>query len=136
MRSAQINPAITPITLENLAARHAEAIAQWMTDPDLRENMGIRSIPTLASTRQWLMDCSLNKDKLAFAILWGKWHVGNLIFDRFDPNLGTARLHIYLGKAEAKGKGLAGLRPYGLVWNTFSVNGTAIKFGLPYMNAI
>ncbi len=95
-----------PIALKALGPRHAQAMAGWMQDADLRDNLGLRSIPTLASTKQWLEQNLAGEEKLAFAILWGDEHVGNLIFDKFDSHLGTARLHVYLGEVSVRGQGV------------------------------
>jgi RimJ/RimL family protein N-acetyltransferase len=43
---------------------------------------------------------------LPFAIMLDDRHVGNITLDELDDYLGTGRLFIYIGEAEARGKGV------------------------------
>jgi RimJ/RimL family protein N-acetyltransferase len=79
---------------------------QWMTDPEVSINIGLRTEPSLEKTHSWLRRALEDRGTRAYAILLDGRHVGNLIFDRIDDYLATARLSIYIGEREARGRGV------------------------------
>jgi RimJ/RimL family protein N-acetyltransferase len=79
----------------------------WMRDPVVAENVGVRSEPSLERTLAWIEHARAAADVDAFAIVAAGEHVGNVVLDRIDAYLGTARLSIYLGEARARGRGIA-----------------------------
>lgn len=94
---------MSPVELRPLEAAHAETMLRWMLDPDVAENVGLRSTPTLARTLDWIAKDSVD----ARAICHDGLHIGNVVLDQLDTHLETARISIYLGEASARGKGLA-----------------------------
>jgi RimJ/RimL family protein N-acetyltransferase len=94
------------VTLEPLSLDHAPRMAAWMQDPTVREGVGLRSEPSLQSTRDWIARALADLTIQAFAVLLAGQHVGNVVLDRWDPYLQTARLSIYLGEPEARGRGV------------------------------
>jgi ribosomal-protein-alanine N-acetyltransferase len=92
---------IAPIGLE-----HAENMFRWMTDPVVSANLGLRSEPSMEHTLGWLRRAMADPKTHPYAILFGDRHVGNLIFDRMDSYLANARLSIYVGEPDARGKGV------------------------------
>jgi RimJ/RimL family protein N-acetyltransferase len=95
-----------PLSLVPLAPGHAEAMYRWMGDPAVRDNVGVRSEPTLERTLAWIEQARQDSATVPFAIEVGGWHVGNVILDRIDSYLSTCRLSIYVGESEARGKGV------------------------------
>ncbi len=95
----------SPAKMELLpvAEAHAENMLRWMLDPEVAENVGLRSTPTLARTQEWIA----RKDTDASAILLDGRHVGNVVLDQFDTHLQTARISIYIGEPSARGLGIA-----------------------------
>ena len=67
-------------------------------------------------TRTWIANATSDPSVCALAIEAGGRHVGNIVFDRMDPHVGTARLSIYIGESDARLRGvgtsavLAGVR--------------------------
>jgi RimJ/RimL family protein N-acetyltransferase len=97
---------IPQIVLEPLRLRHASAMHGWMRDPDIRDNVGVRAEPTLERTRAFLRRAGRDKSVRGYAVLCRGRHVGNVILDRIDSHVGTARLSIYVGEASARGRGI------------------------------
>jgi RimJ/RimL family protein N-acetyltransferase len=94
------------IHLVGLDPRHAEAMYQWMCDPVVRDNVGVRSEPSLARTRSWIEQATQDATVAPFAIELDGVHVGNVVLDRIDNHLATCRLSIYVGEPSARGKGV------------------------------
>ena len=90
-----------------LSLEHAAATAAWMDDPLIARGIGLRSEPSLDSTRDWIRRAQLDPAIHPFAIVDGADHVGNVVLDELDRYLGTARLSIYVGSAAARGIGVA-----------------------------
>jgi RimJ/RimL family protein N-acetyltransferase len=104
-RRASSAPQAPSVTLAPLRSAHAPAIVRWLRDPIVSTNLGLRSTPTLARTRAFIV--SSNTDAVcARAILLGADHVGTVVLDQIDRHLGKARLHIYIGDAHARGHGV------------------------------
>jgi RimJ/RimL family protein N-acetyltransferase len=94
------------IQLVPLEPRHAQAMYRWMCDPAVRDNVGVRSEPSLARTSAWIEQATEDPAAAPFAIELGGMHVGNVVLDRIDHHLSTCRLSIYVGEAAARGKGI------------------------------
>jgi RimJ/RimL family protein N-acetyltransferase len=94
------------VELEPLAPRHAAAMHRWMRDPEVRDNVGLRTRPTLKRTQSWLRRAARDRTTRGFAIVAEGAHVGNVVLDRIDPRAGTARISIYIGEASARGRGI------------------------------
>lgn len=79
---------------------------RWLRDPQVAVNLGLRTTPTLAKTRAFVA-AAANKDAVyGRAILLGEEHVGTVVLDQIDRRVGRARLHIYIGEATARGRGV------------------------------
>lgn len=95
------------VRLVPLSLEHADAMLRWMADPEVRLGVGVRAEPSLERTRQWISQAlAPGSGTHPFAILSGDVHVGNVVLDRVDPYLGTARLSVYLGERVHRGRGL------------------------------
>ena len=94
------------VSLAPLSADHAEAMYRWVCDPLVRENLGIRREPSLERTHAWIAQALQDDSVCAFAILNNGVHVGNVILDRIDRYLSTARLSVYVGEENMRGSGL------------------------------
>jgi RimJ/RimL family protein N-acetyltransferase len=94
------------VRLSPLGFEHAENMFRWMTDPEVSVNLGLRTEPSSEKTRSWLQRALEDGETRAYAILLGGRHVGNLVFDRIDDYLANARLSIYIGEPEARGRGV------------------------------
>ena len=94
---------MSALELRPLEPAHAETMLRWMLDPEVAENVGLRSAPTLARTLEWMGKESVD----ARAIFHAGRHIGNVVLDQLDTHLQTARISIYIGEPTARGKGLA-----------------------------
>lgn len=94
------------VSLAPLRPTHAPAIVRWLRDPAVSANLGLRARPTLAKTRAFIAAAASAGAVCARAILLGERHVGNVVLDQIDPLIGKARLHIYVGEADARGHGV------------------------------
>jgi RimJ/RimL family protein N-acetyltransferase len=92
---------ITPLKLV-----HAALTFAWMCDPIVAGNIGLRSAPSIEKTESWIGRAHDDPATAAFAILLDGRHVGNVVLDRIDSHLSTARLSIYVGEAAARGSGV------------------------------
>jgi RimJ/RimL family protein N-acetyltransferase len=86
-----------------LSRDHAAAMYRWMCDPAVSENVGLRSEPSLARTEQWIDQALSDESMLPLAIEYAGCHVGNVVLDRIDRHLSTARLSIYVGESNVRG---------------------------------
>ena len=82
------------------------AIVRWLRDPVVSANLGLRSKPTRARTRAFVSAAAKDDEVCARAILLDRRHVGNVVLDQIDRHIGKARLHIYVGEADARGHGV------------------------------
>ena len=71
----------------------------WMLDPEIADNIGLRSAPTLERTQEWIAKAQAGGAIQAWAIMRAGEHVGNVVLDMIDPQLCSARLSIYVGEA-------------------------------------
>ena len=94
------------VQLVRLDVRHAEAMYRWVCDPVVRDNVGLRSEPSLERTREWIEQAAKDASMAPFAIEMAGIHVGNVVLDRIDTHLATCRLSIYVGESAARGKGV------------------------------
>ena len=94
------------VVLAPLAREHAEKMYRWMCDPVVRGNIGLRSDPSMERTVAWIASAAEDDTIRPFAVLLDDEHVGNVILDRIDWYLQTARLSIYVGEPGARGAGV------------------------------
>lgn len=97
---------VAEVTLRELEAADADAMLRWMQDPEVAENLGLRSAPSRERTEAFLVRARSDDSVAARAILQGGVHVGNVVLDAIDRVVGRARLHIYLGEPSVRGRGV------------------------------
>jgi RimJ/RimL family protein N-acetyltransferase len=95
------NPSASIVPLQT---EHAERMFQWMCDPIVSANIGLRQSPSLEKTRAWIANAIADASIRAFAIHAAEQHVGNVVLDVIDPYLGSARLSIYIGESAFRHK--------------------------------
>ena len=83
------------IRLEPLGLQHTSNMFRWMSDPEVSANLGLRSEPSLEKTQSWLSKALESREILGFAIMSDGSHVGNLVFDRLDEYLSSARISFW-----------------------------------------
>lgn len=93
------------VTLKPIALEHAESMFRWMSDPNVADNLGLRQKPSLERTRDWIDKITRSHDS-AFAIEWEKTHVGNVVLDQKDDKVRSARLSVYIGDCNVRGRGI------------------------------
>jgi RimJ/RimL family protein N-acetyltransferase len=106
MSNASASSQRPDVRLAPLGSEHAEDMFRWMMDPDISSNLGLRTEPSIEKTRRWLRAAMDNPQMRAYAILFEGRHVGNVVLDRLDSHLANARLSIYIGESEARGRGV------------------------------
>lgn len=94
------------VHLETINPGNAELMYQWMLDPDISQNLGLRNQPSLERTRQWITRALDDPAVHPYAVLLNEQHVGNVILDRLDDYLQSARLSVYIGETQARGCGV------------------------------
>ena len=104
MRILNLNPAVR---IADIRLKHAPAMFRWMCDPVVAGNIGLRQKPSLRKTQEWIQRASRDATVCPNAISLDGKHVGNLVLDRIDRYLATARLSIYIGEKDALGAGVA-----------------------------
>jgi RimJ/RimL family protein N-acetyltransferase len=92
---------IRPLTLDC-----AGPMFRWMCDPVVTENIGLRSEPTPERTRAWIENALNDHSIRPFAIWHNHEYVGNVVLDRIDEFLSSARLSVYIGEACSRGAGV------------------------------
>jgi RimJ/RimL family protein N-acetyltransferase len=98
------------VSLVPLTTEHAPAMFRWMCDPVISGNIGLRSVPTAERTVAWIERAASDETISAWAILADGEHVGNVILDRIDRDLGTTRVSIYIGGRRGRGVGTQAMR--------------------------
>ena len=94
------------VALGPLSAESAERMLGWVRTVELAEDIGLASEPSLEKTVRWI-ECATSRNGIwAWAIRLSGEHVGNVVFDQFDPRAASARISIYLGSAEDRGLGI------------------------------
>ena len=94
------------VTLGPVLPDCAERMLRWVSDPEVSGHVGIRQVPSLEKTLAWIENAANDASVRPFAILLGDRHVGNVVLDRIDPHLGTARFSIYIGEPDARANGV------------------------------
>ncbi len=94
------------VKLLAIAPEHAPAILRWLRDPHISGSLGLRSVPTLKKTQDFIERARSDASVCARAIVADNEHVGNVVLDHIDETLKKARLHIYIGAASARGRGV------------------------------
>ncbi len=94
------------VALAPLGPWHAEATLRWLQDPVVAENIGLRSTASLERTQDFIARAAEDPTIAARAILEGGVHVGNVVLDHIDRHASKARLHVYVGEATARGRGV------------------------------
>jgi RimJ/RimL family protein N-acetyltransferase len=94
------------VTLARLRQEHADRMLLWMHDPVVRDGIGLRGAASLEKTQEWIRRALADLSVAPFAVLLSGEHVGNVILDRRDDYLRMARLSIYIGERESRGRGV------------------------------
>lgn len=127
------------VRLADLRVEDAPRMERWARDPVIADNVGIRGPVSLGATRAWIATALESPDCHPYSILADGHHVGNVVLDQIDDGLGTARLSVYVGEPEWRGRGIGRqavalavedaflLRDLSKIWLTVHVrNGAAI----------
>ena len=80
----------------------------WLRDPEVRDNVGLRSEPSLERTLTWIGQAHDDPAIEARTILVDGQHVGNVVLDHIDHDL--ARLSVYVGEGRGQGVGRQAVR--------------------------
>jgi RimJ/RimL family protein N-acetyltransferase len=99
--NSRVDVSLTPLTIE-----HVPRMFEWMLDPSIAENLGLRRLPSLAATESWVTNAQTDPTVRALAIHFEQRHVGNVVLDRIDDYLQSARLSVYIGDQAARGRGV------------------------------
>lgn len=94
------------VKLHPLRIEHAPEMYKWMCDPEVSRHIGLRSEPTLDNSIRWVEKSLQDSTNYSLAILLNQRYVGNVVLDRIDEYLRSARFSIYLGEADARGSGV------------------------------
>lgn len=94
------------ISFRRVAQNDAKRMLRWVSDPEIREGLGLLSKPSLAKTHIWIANATNSKVVYAIAIELNGIHVGNVVLDKIDLQIKSARLSIYIGEACARGAGV------------------------------
>jgi RimJ/RimL family protein N-acetyltransferase len=94
------------VQLAPLEPAHAPNMYRWVCDPHISRNIGLTREPSLEKTQQWITAVLQDPHVQPFAILLAGRHVGNVVLDRIDHGIGSARLFVYIGEAEARSGGI------------------------------
>jgi RimJ/RimL family protein N-acetyltransferase len=94
------------VRLAGVGPEHANAMYRWMCDPEVSLNLGLRHEPSPERTLAWIRAAASDPSTRPFAILVDGRHVGNVVLDRIDEHLASARLSVYIGEASARGGGV------------------------------
>ena len=94
------------VTLAPLTRDHAPAMFRWVSDLGIRRDIGLHTEPTLQRTIEWIERALNDSAVIPHAICLSGKHVGNVILDRIDRRVRTARLSIYIGEPDARGAGV------------------------------
>jgi RimJ/RimL family protein N-acetyltransferase len=92
---------VSPLTLE-----HAPNMYRWMCDPTTSHNLGLRSDPSIEKTKNWITNSLQDPSICPYAIMLKGQHVGNVVLDRIDDYLASARLFVYVGEPSARHSGV------------------------------
>ncbi len=95
-----------------LATEHASQMLEWMQDTSVSRNIGLRSEPDLEKTLKWIKNTENSQEIYAFAIVSEGHHRGNVILDKVDDYILTARFSIYIGNTLSRGSGIGRTATY------------------------
>lgn len=100
-------PTLRPdVALRPVQDDDAAAMYRWMCDPAVAANIGLRAAPSPEKTRAWIAKAAGDASVAPRAVLLGGRHVGNVVLDQIDPLLAMARLSVYVGEPDARGRGV------------------------------
>jgi len=108
------------VSIGSLLPEYAPNMFRWMSDPVVRDNLGLRSEPSLERTAQWIENAINDPSICPFAILLEGKHAGNVVIDNINHYLGTGRLSIYVGEQATRGSGVGLTGMYLAIKQTFS----------------
>ena len=94
------------VRLAPLKPENAGDMLRWMHDPEVRDNIGLRREPSLEATTEWIRKSWDDESVWASAVMLETRHIGNVVLDRIDSYLRTARLSVYIGEASERGTGV------------------------------
>jgi RimJ/RimL family protein N-acetyltransferase len=80
---------------------------QWLHHPDVYRKIGVQVPFSKTEQQQWFRQMEMAKDKLVFAVCLRETteHIGNVSLDTIDWRHRNARLSVFLGGNETRGKG-------------------------------
>jgi RimJ/RimL family protein N-acetyltransferase len=79
---------------------------RWMNDPEVSHNIGLRREPSFEATIEWIRKSSTDESISASAVMLGGRHVGNVVLDRIDRYLMSARISVYVGETTERRLGV------------------------------
>ena len=94
------------VWLAPLKLEHASDMLRWMNDPEVHGNIGLRGKPSLETTIEWIRRSSNDESVRASAVMLATRHVGNVVLDRIDSYLKSARLSVFIGEIAERGLGV------------------------------
>lgn len=94
------------IRLQPLTEVHVQNMYRWVSDPLIRESIGLSQEPSVEKTKAWILSAIQGRDTVAYAILRDQCHIGNVVLDQIDQHLSAGRLSIYIGEACERGRGI------------------------------
>lgn len=100
------------VSLGELTEDCASRMFSWVGDPDVSESIGLSKEPTEERTLAWIRALRGNEGTLARTVLFNGKHVGNVVFDLLDQKARIARLSVYVGDKDARGKGIGSTAIY------------------------
>jgi RimJ/RimL family protein N-acetyltransferase len=109
------------VRLGQLEPTHASEMYQWMCDPEVSRNIGLRSKPSMEKTLAWIFSALSDPLIHPFAVFLKDLHVGNIVLDQIDQHYGSARLSVYIGERSARGCGVGTTAMYLALQQGFEV---------------
>jgi RimJ/RimL family protein N-acetyltransferase len=112
------------IELVDLQPSHAARMFELACDPEIRDNLGIRSQPSLDKTQAWIAKALADETMRVYAVCADGLYVGNIVFDQRDKYLATARYSIYLsvrGRGVGTEATIAALKKIFAEWSLYKV---------------
>ena len=94
------------VQLAPLKVEQAGDILRWMNGPEVYHNVGVRREPSFEATIEWIRKSSNDESISASAVMLGGRHVGNVVLDRIDHYLLSARLSVYIGETAERRSGV------------------------------
>lgn len=96
------------IHLRRLEASDLERTWHWINDPSVYLKIGSQVPVSKTAQQKWFERADQTSDKIIFAVclLEGGSHVGNVSLDSIELRHRTARLSVFIGDPEQRGKSL------------------------------